>query len=205
MYTDQRKVKWNDLLELALYILAVVCFVYFLIRGNPAKMFQAALTAVVLLCIRLTVRWTKTELFPALRFSVLLFIFITMFLANEFGLYGVIPYLDKIEHLFSGVILCFVGLLMYMKMNNVGKTTTRNPKPAVWFSLFFAVAMAGVWEIFEFTTDSLFGLHSQNGSLIDTMTDIICGTVGAIATAFYLAFEETPKEWPLPDAGNSTK
>ena len=43
----------------------------------------------------------------------------------------------------------------------------------------FAIACAGAWEIWEFTTDSLFGLTAQNG-LEDTMYDIICGTVGAI-------------------------
>lgn len=35
-----------------------------------------------------------------------------MLLANLFGLYGVIPYCDKMEYLLSGVILCFVGLLV---------------------------------------------------------------------------------------------
>jgi hypothetical protein len=49
--------------------------------------------------------------------------------------------------------------------------------------------MAGCWEIFEFTTDRLFGLYSQNGSLVDTMVDIICGTVGAGGTALYLALK----------------
>ncbi|TJY41273.1 hypothetical protein E5161_12625 [Cohnella pontilimi] len=184
-----RKDAWNDRFELALYILAVVCFVYFLIRGNPEKVFHAALTMFVLLGIRLVARWTKTAMFPALRFSVLLFLFVTMFVAKQFGFYSVIPYLDKIEHLFSGVILSFVGLLMYRKMDQAGQAAVVNWRLAVWFSLFFAVAMAGCWEIFEFTTDRLFGLNSQNGSLVDTMMDIICGTVGAAASVPFLAKE----------------
>ena len=40
----------------------------------------------------------------------------------------------------------------------------------------FSIAAAGVWEIWEFSTDMLFGFHSQNNSLIDTMMDIICGS-----------------------------
>jgi uncharacterized membrane protein YjdF len=196
----KRKDKWNDLFEIGLYALAAACLVYFTIRGNRAKLFEPVLTVVVLVIIRGVVRLTKTVLFPALRFSILLFIFMTMFVANEFGFYSVIPYLDKAEHLFSGVILCFVGLVIYKKASEDGETAHPSAKAGVWFSLFFSVAMAGVWEIYEFTTDRLFGLDSQNGSLVDTMTDIICGTIGAVFTAVYLACKAKNKRLPLIDA-----
>ncbi|KRE59686.1 hypothetical protein [Paenibacillus sp. Soil750] len=194
------KDRWNDLFEFAMYVLAGGCFVYFLVKGNGAKMFQAVLIAAVLLLIRLVVKWTKSTMFTSLRFCVLLFIFITMFLANEFGYYGVIPYLDKIEHLFSGVILCFIGLLIYTKAADHPKgTEPPSSHVAVWLCLFFSIAMAGVWEIYEFATDHLFGLNSQNGSLLDTMTDIICGTSGAILTACYLALKARKRALPLVD------
>lgn len=194
------KDRWNNLFELAMYILAGGCFVYFLVKGNGAKMFQAVLIVAVLLLIRLVVKWTKTTMFTSLRFCVLLFIFVTMFIANEFGYYGVIPYLDKMEHLFSGVILCFIGLLIYIKSaGHLQGTEPPSSQVAVWFCLFFSVAMAGVWEIYEFATDHLFGLNSQNGSLVDTMTDIICGTAGAILTTCYLALKARRKSLPLVD------
>lgn len=194
------KDRWNDLFELAMYVLAGGCFVYFLVKGNGAKVFQAVLIVAVLQLIRLVVKWTKTTMFTSLRFCVLLFIFVTMFLANEFGYYGVIPYLDKIEHLFSGVILCFIGLMIYSKAaSHPEGTEPPSSQVAVWLCLFFSVAMAGVWEIFEFATDHLFGLNSQNGSLLDTMTDIICGTCGAIITAGYLVLKARKRELPLVD------
>lgn len=194
------KDRWNDLFEFAMYVLAGGCFVYFLVKGNGAKMFQAVLIVAVLLLIRLVVKWTKSTMFTSLRFCVLLFIFITMFLANEFGYYGVIPYLDKIEHLFSGVILCFIGLLIYTKASDHPEgTEPPSSHVAVWLCLFFSIAMAGVWEIYEFATDHLFGLNSQNGSLLDTMTDIICGTLGAILTACYLALKARKRALPLVD------
>jgi uncharacterized membrane protein YjdF len=199
MKIQKRKDKWNDGFELALYILAAVCFVYFLFRGDSAKIFEAVLIVAVLIIIKAVVKYTKTVMFPALRFSVLLFIFVTMFLANEFGLYGVIPYLDKIEHLFSGVILCFIGLLIFKKVNKSEKISRLHAPTAVWFSLFFAIAMAGCWEIWEFTSDWLFGLDSQRGSLVDTMADIICGTVAAAATSVYLAYKAKRQELPLID------
>lgn len=199
----KHKDRWNDLFEFAMYILAAACFVYFLVKGNGAKMFEAVLIVAVLQLIRLVVRLTKTTLFTALRFCVLLFIFVTMFIANEFGYYGVIPYLDKFEHLFSGVILCFIGLLIYSKaaghQDDADPSEHSSSRIAVWLCLFFSIAMAGVWEIYEFATDHLFGLDSQNGSLLDTMTDIICGTSGAILTACYLALKARKRALPLVD------
>lgn len=199
MPKEKRKDKWNDLFELAMYVLAAACFVYYLAKGVEARVLQAVLIVTVLLIIRVVVKVTKVTMFAALRFSVLLFIFVAMFMANMFGYYTVIPYLDKIEHLFSGVILCFVGLLVYKKASDREKSAVPGPKVAVWFSFFFSVAMAGVWEIYEFTTDRLLGFNSQFGSLLDTMADIICGTIGAIVTCIYLAARAKKGKMPLID------
>ena len=43
--------------------------------------------------------------------------------------------------------------------------------------------VAAAWEIAEFSSDRILGTHAQNASLQDTMTDIICGILGAIAVA----------------------
>lgn len=180
---------FNDYFELFLYVLALLCFVYFFFKGNVAKTLQPVLIVATLLLIRLLTKLTKIKLFSALRFSILMFIFIAMFLANEFGFYSIIPGLDKIEHLFSGIILCFVGLLI-LKRTNSNKITNFNPITITLFCLFFSVAMAACWEIYEYSTDKLLGLKSQNDSLEDTMRDIICGTIGAIVTSFYIYYKK---------------
>ena len=51
------------------------------------------------------------------------------------------------------------------------------------FSIIFAIAAAAVWEIWEFSTDQLFGFLSQNNSLHDTMWDIICGSIIGIVSS----------------------
>lgn len=181
----KRKQRLNDVFEIALYVICGFCIVYFSIKCLYSKAFQAVLIITVLLLIRGLVKWTESVLFPALRFSVLFFIALSMLLASMFGLYGVIPYLDKIEHLLSGVILCFIGLLILRKLIRKQKLDEFPSSIAIYFALNFSVAMAGCWEIWEFATDRLFGLSSQFG-LTDTMVDIICGTVGAASTAYYL-------------------
>ena len=55
------------------------------------------------------------------------------------------------------------------------------------------------WEFYEFTMDRLYGLHLQmsnpasEAGLIDTMTDFIYGTSGALAGMFLTAFYRNGK------------
>ncbi|NOW91248.1 putative membrane protein YjdF [Clostridium beijerinckii] len=180
----KRNYGFNDYFELFLYALAVICSIYFLIRGDMQRTLQPILIILVLTVIKALIKKSRIPISTDLRFSVLAFIFVTMFFANEFKGYSFIPYLDKIEHLSSGVILFYIGSLI-LELINKNETNKLNIKTIILFSLFFAIAMAGVWEIYEFTTDRLFGLRSQNNSLVDTMGDIICGSIGALFTSIY--------------------
>lgn len=177
--------RFNNIFEMALYAICAGAGIYYALQGIYTKCFQAALIITVLLLFRGLIAWTKSELSSPLRFSILLFITITMLIANLFNMYDVIPYLDKIEHLLSGVILFYVGLFIYEKMTKQMHSVSIPPHLAIWFAFFFSTAMAGVWEIYEFTIDQLFGTVSQNNSLQDTMGDIICGTTGALATVIF--------------------
>ncbi|OVE68358.1 hypothetical protein CCS79_10645 [Clostridium diolis] len=180
----KRNYGFNDYFELFLYALAVICSIYFLIRGDMQRTLQPILIILVLTFIKVLINKSRIPISTGLRFSVLAFIFVTMFFANEFKGYSFIPYLDKIEHLSSGVILFYIGSLI-LELINKNETNKLNVKTIILFSLFFAIAMAGIWEIYEFTTDRLFGLRSQNNSLVDTMGDIICGSIGSLFTSIY--------------------
>ena len=54
-----------------------------------------------------------------------------------------------------------------------------------FFAFIFAVAVGAIWEIFEFSMDSIFGLRMQksmlgdDSGLTDTMWDLIVDTIGA--------------------------
>lgn len=177
----------TTIVELLLYLTCVISFIYFGVTGIFAKCLQAVLIVVVLLLFRGLIHWTKSDLSTALRLSVLIFIAITMLFANLFGMYGVIPYLDKLEHLVSGVILVYFGLFIIHRLLQQHQIEKQQATViSIWFSFLFSAAMAGMWEIYEFTVDHLFGLTSQNGSLTDTMLDIICGVIGALAVTIVL-------------------
>lgn len=46
-----------------------------------------------------------------------------------------------------------------------------------------AVSVGTVWEIFEFLMDWFFGLNLQQSGLVDTMTDLIINSIGALIAA----------------------
>lgn len=113
--------------------------------------------------------------------TILAFIFFAMYMGNVWDFYGVIPKYDKILHLVSGIIIALIGYALFLSLCG-DKNSSIHPLTGVVFSIIFSIAIAGVWEIHEFTTDQIFGLMSQNNSLHDTMWDIICGTIMGLIT-----------------------
>ena len=105
-----------------------------------------------------------------------------MYLASVWNFYSITNY-DKFLHLLSGAIIAIIGYILFIYLTNDISRKEMNPLTSAIFVILFATAAAGVWEIWEFTTDSLFGLTAQNNSLNDTMWDIICGTVIGLITA----------------------
>ena len=60
------------------------------------------------------------------------------------------------------------------------------PGFVAFFAFVFAVGMGALWEVFEFSMDSFFGMNMQKpmlgdaSGLTDTMWDLIVDTIGAL-------------------------
>lgn len=91
------------------------------------------------------------------------------------------PYYDKVAHLIFGItisMLVFIGVLLLDQFRGMNLSRWM----IVGFTVIFAMAMAGFWEIYEWTADTLFGTNLQHG-LDDTMLDMIFCLVGSITVA----------------------
>ncbi len=123
---------------------------------------------------------------------ILIFIMMALFGGRSLRFYGVIPYYDKILHFYSGIVIAQAGREIYVKL----KGDTSNKVLHNTFAIIFAIALAGLWEIWEFSGDSLIGTNSQNSSLQDTMWDIIAGSISGIisvtASYIYSKFKKYP-------------
>lgn len=143
--------------------------------------------------------------------SILYFIFLycAIYLGEVRNFYYIVPHWDTILHAFSGAMLGAFGFTLVTILNDSEKVkVTLSPLFVCLFAFCFALAVGAIWEIYEFTGDSLFGLNMQkfrtaDGTLLigrealsDTMKDIIIDSVGAfiVVTIGYLAMLKRGKK-----------
>ena len=161
------------------------------------------------LCIAMIAAIFLVELLFRIRFPLALEVSLMAFAVaalcggNLYGLYGYVPFWDKLLHTLSGPLFSIVGLsfgtLILKDMpEGAGKAVA-----VALFAFLFSLAVGYLWEVFEYSVDSLMpgGYNNQrwqngvvgqleNGNwevtdprgsgLIDTMSDLICNLVGTL-------------------------
>lgn len=119
----------------------------------------------------------------------LLFIIFGHFIGSILGIYNEIPHYDKIMHTLSGVLTSFVALIV---LNNINQYKFKNVIFNIVFMIVFSLAVAGIWEIFEFTNDILFQADAQKVAISgvnDTMLDMIVALFGSILVCIEYGIE----------------
>lgn len=172
-----------QLLEILFIILSFFSLVFFIINKNSFYAFYSILTIATMLSLRIYVKKVNCNINEELYLLVLLFIFLSMTLGKLYDFYSVFPWWDKMLHTLSGVLLSIIALYLYKSFRGSDELRVKDSLLIITFIFCFAIAMGALWEIFEFTTDFLFNLNSQRGSLQDTMGDLIADTAGALFTS----------------------
>ncbi len=122
------------------------------------------------------------------------YIFLSFIGGENFDMYGRFWWWDRMLHFTSGIIIGYIAVLVL----HIQELKHRI-KIGHWFAALFTLASvvmsAGVWEMFEYSVDQLVQGHMQYG-LVDTMTDIINGTIGGIVVILvtYWYFKYRPKK-----------
>lgn len=178
------KLKKNIELFIAIIfsIIVILTGVYFSIKGEYARIFRLVLNIVTIFGAYLLYKRSFLKGSKIIYYTNMVFIFLSMYLASGLNFYA-IPNYDKFLHLLSGAVIAIIGYVLFLYLTNEKSRKEMKSITGTIFVIIFATAVAGAWEIWEFTTDAIFGLNAQNGSLIDTMQDIICGTIVGIITS----------------------
>ena len=133
------------------------------------------------------------EIPKTLYIMYLIFLYCAIFLGEIRNYYYHVPHWDSILHTLSSLMSGAFGF-MVVDIINQDKHTSVNLSPlfVAVFAFCFSVTFGALWEIYEFSFDSLLGLNMQkyrleNGTLLvgsralyDTMKDIILDTLGAL-------------------------
>lgn len=143
--------------------------------------------------------------FPAILQTIFsIFVFLAMFCGEILSFYDLFGWWDSMLHIASGMIFGLIGYLLFITLNrDISVRCKLHPASVILFAVCFSMACGMVWEIFEFSGDSLLGMNMQrwqssmpyeewaalqnssnlsNPGLTDTMKDIICDTAGTLCT-----------------------
>jgi len=115
------------------------------------------------------------------------FVFASLFLGEIRGYYSRFWWWDIVLHSCSGFLLGIIGFLLVHVLNETEDIGVHmKPGFVAFFAFMFAVGIGALWEIFEFSMDSFFGMNMQKemlgdpSGLTDTMWDLIVDTLGAL-------------------------
>lgn len=137
-----------------------------------------------------------------LKFFYILFVFCAHFLGATVELYNKVNWYDKFCHTLSGVLTGYGALLIL----TVTKNCNIKKKYFIIIStLCFTLAVASLWEIFEYSSNILFGGDAQKvvkTGVNDTMQDIIVALIGSVFVCLIYGFYSTLK---IFDFTNSVK
>lgn len=159
--------------------------------GAPVQPWLVLLLMIALWTPTLAELVFRTTLPVVFQLHFLIFLTAGAFAGSALSLYRAFPDWDTIVHADSGVLLAWLGLLFVRR----AEERTGSPTPR-WFALTVTamtpMAFAAAWEICEYASDMLVGTVAQGG-LHDTMTDILAGTLGGLATVAVVMVVPRPR------------
>lgn len=138
-----------------------------------------------------------------LELACTIFSFIGLAGGTVFGLYGVFPAYDKVLHTTSGVLFSVMGLSLASLLLKGMPDGKRRVLAAVAIAFFFSLTVGYIWELYEFSLDTIFGMNNQRWqsgiypleqidgtflvankrgtAIVDTMGDMLVNFLGTLA------------------------
>lgn len=130
-----------------------------LIRGKFAIVFILFLT--LLLLILSDILKKKIKYSDRLQLFIYIFIISTQIFGEIFSFYAKIFFFDILMHMFSAFIISGLSIYILRLLNNISSW-----KLIISFMVCFSLAMACLWEVFEFTVDRVLNRDMQKDTVI---------------------------------------
>lgn len=182
-------------------------------RGDYLLMLIQCLLGICVMSLPsiLSRKWNMTISSP-IHILYYIFLYCAVFLGEVFDFYYVVPHWDTMLHLMSGAMLGALGFILVDLLNGSDRVQVHlSPAFVALFAFCFSMACGAVWEIYEYTVDSLMKLNMQKymteqgavlagrAALIDTMDDIICDALSAGAVSLIGYFSIRRKACAVKD------
>ncbi|MBI1912620.1 MAG: hypothetical protein HYS21_11545 [Deltaproteobacteria bacterium] len=171
-------------------LLMIVLIPFELYKGEYLFMVVIAFSIVLSLVPSIIQRNYRVTLPFELDLLITLSIFLNTFMGEGLDFYKRIWGWDKALHVYGSAVIALLAFVITYTFHYTRKFRLSIPLIG-FFTITFAMAVGGLWEIGEFSVDVLFGKQTQNG-LADTMWDMIYDLMGGIIVAiigmFYVKY-----------------
>lgn len=180
------KITYNLWFKWTIWAITSVLCIYYFIKGQMGYIEGGVMFLASAIGIDIFLKLIKIKLSDSTDFIIQLFIFACLFMGKMYNIYSILPWWDSFVHFISGILLGIGSLLLLTIQVKEDVIKKLQPIFIATYGFLSSVAAAGLWEIWEFAGDQLFGLNSQGNSLMDTMTDICMGASGGIIAAILI-------------------
>jgi uncharacterized membrane protein YjdF len=178
-----------EILDNILRILIIILLIYKLINNDLSNIGMPIL-AFILSFYNIIIRnvlHINLNYYSRILLTILLFL--AQLLGSSLGFYNLFDNWDLIVHFISGIVIFYVGYNIVSNLCEKNENKLEK-KVKILFSIFFALSIGSVWEMYEYLIDGILNIDSQRtANLIgriaikDTMTDLLASTFGTILTA----------------------
>lgn len=171
--------KINEFLITTVSIFSIIYFLsHFGVLTISEKLTSLSLIP-VLFGVKIIRKFLKLKIDDGTELMYLLFVIGAQLVGSVFHAYDFIKYYDKFIHFLSGSLSSIFALTL---LNNT-KLKNRTVMTDIIFVITFTLAIAGLWEFFEFFSDLILKGDAQRvatSGVIDTMTDMISAFLSSI-------------------------
>ena len=177
--------------NILLVIIAVIgSYYYVFTRDNQLGLILKDASILITITLPYIIEKTfKTKISIVIKTTYIVFIFIAQFLGVTVELYNHISWFDKFTHWLSGIITALLSLSLLSKFKLYDK---KNVLFNIIWMISITLAIASLWECFEYCANILFGGDAQRVATTgvnDTMQDIIVAFIGSIIVSLIYSFE----------------
>lgn len=173
----QRRLKRKSRATLVTYAVIRLLIVAVMIRsitaGNSENAYTCLLSLFLLYLPSIIERKLEMRLPTALEITVVVFIFASEILGEIACFYVTVPFWDKAMHTVSGFIYAAVGYSMADILNRDHRISFQlSPVFLAVVAFCFSMTIGALWEIFEFSVDTLFQKDMQKDTVLHEITSV---------------------------------
>jgi len=190
-----KDLRWHKVFGNTIRLLLVGAIIGNIFSQNWFNLFTSSLALFATYFPFILAEKNHLQIPPGFQIVILFFVFASMYLGELKEYYFKFWWWDMMLHALSGIILGIIGFILVYLLNQEEEIdVVLSPIFVAIFSFAFSVSIGALWEIFEFSMDSMFGLNMQKpmgglffktnqSALIDTMWDLIVDSLGALAAS----------------------